>query len=115
MQPQMDGLEAMRQQILQGMLEHQLVVQALRAQSLLSAAFVLALSLLSFFLWRRCVYCADALLEQTKRHSTELQERDERRANEAIGLQRQHSLELDSITRTSWREFAEAVLRKPNG
>lgn len=108
-----EQLQAMRDQILQGMLEHGIVVQALRAQSLVSLAFVLVLSLLSFWMWRRSVYCAEALIEQEKRHSIELRAKDEQRANEVITLQRQHSLELDSITRTSWREFAEAVLKRP--
>lgn len=108
-----EQLQAMQDQIYQSMVEHQIVVQALRAQCLVSAVFILVLGLLSFFMWRRSVCVEQLLVDREKQHSIELSERDARRANEAIDLQRQHSLELDSITRTQWREFVELVLRKP--
>lgn len=112
MQPS-DGLETIRAQIMQGMVEHEILAQALRAQCLVSAAFVLVLGLLSFWMWRRSVYAEGALLAQEKRHSTERLQREEQHASEVIGIIKQNGLELDSITRTSWREFVEAVTKRP--
>lgn len=105
------SLEAMQEQINQAMLEHQIVVQALRAQCLISAAFVVALSLLSFWMWRRSVYSAEALVAQAKRHYTESSAREERHSLELIALHKENAMALDSITRMSWREFAELVLK----
>jgi uncharacterized protein HemX len=108
-----DGLDTIRQQIVQGMVEHEILAQALRAQCLVSAGFVLVLGLLSFWMWRRSVYTAEASVAQERRHSTERLQREEQHASEVKDIIKQHSLELDSITRTSWREFVEAVTKRP--
>jgi hypothetical protein len=99
-------------QVQQSMVEHQIVAQALRAQSIVSCAFCLALSLLSFWMWRRSVACAEALLAQEKRSTIEQRERDAKHATAMIDMQRQHGLELDSITRTSLRELVELVTKR---
>jgi uncharacterized protein HemX len=113
MQPTNDGLDTMRAQIIQTMVEHEMLAQALRAVCLICAGFVLVLGLLSFWMWRRSVYSAEALVAQEKRHSTERLQREEQHASEVIAIIKQNSLELDSITRTSWREFVDAVLKRP--
>lgn len=108
-------LQVMQEQINQAMLEHQIVVQALRAQCLISAAFVVVLGLLCLFLYRRCVYSAEASLAQAKRHYTEQKEQEERHSRELLDQQRQSGLELNSITRTMWGEFADALRPKRGG
>ncbi len=107
-----DGLETVRQQIMQGMVEHEILAEALRAQCLISAAFVLVLGLLSFWMWRRSVYTAEASLAAERRHTIERLQLGEQHSSEVKSIMRQHSLELDSITRTSWREFVEAVTKR---
>jgi hypothetical protein len=102
-------LQFMQQQINQAMLEHQIVLQALRAQCLVSLVCVVALSLLCLFLWKRLCYSAEALVAQAKRHSTEQKEQEERHSKELLDQQRQSGLELNSITRTMWGEFADAL------
>jgi len=113
--PTTPELEAMRLQVAQSLIEHEIVSQALFAQCLVSAGFVLVLGLLCLFLLRRNFYCAQALIEQTKRFYTEQSERDARHSNELIAAEKQNGLELNSITRTQWAEFAQAVWTKRNG
>ncbi len=110
-----DQLQFLQQQINQGLLEHQIVVQALRAQCLVSFVFVLVLSLLSFWMWRRSVCCAEALVAQAKRHYSEQSERERRHSRELIELQRQHGMEQVSTARTTLREFAEALQPRQGG
>lgn len=113
--PDLSDLETIRLQVAQSLIEHEIVAQALRAQCLVSAGFVLVLGLLSLFLYRRNVSCAQALIDQTKRFYTEQSERDARHSSELIALEKQNGLELNSITRTQWAEFAQAVWTKRNG
>jgi hypothetical protein len=110
-----EQLEAMRLQVAQSLIEHEIVAQALVAQCLISAGFVLVLGLLCLFLLRRNFYCAQALIEQTKRFYTEQSERDARHSSELIAAEKQNGLELSSITRIQWGEFAEAMRRKRDG
>lgn len=113
--PDLSDLETIRLQVAQSLIEHEIVAQALRAQCLVSAGFVLVLGLLCLFLWRRNVYCESASLEMVKRFYTEQSERDERHSRELIALEKQNGLELNSITRTQWAEFAQAVWTKRSG
>jgi hypothetical protein len=116
MPPQnLTDLETIRLQVAQSLIEHEIVAQALRAQCLVSAAFVLVLGLLSLFMWRRSVFCAQALIEQTKRFYIEQSQRDARHSKELIDAEKQNGLELNSITRTQWAEFAQAVWTKRGG
>lgn len=110
-----EQLEAMRLQIHQGMLEHDMLAQALRAQSLISAGFVLVLGIALIWLIRRNFQLSQALIEQTRQHYAENVEREQRHSSERIEQQKQHGLELDSTTKLSWREFADAVLKKRDG
>lgn len=99
-----DQLQELQAQIAQGLLEHEIVVQALRQQSLVSAGCVLVLGLLCFSLWRRCVYLSAALELQTRRHYAELQRRDER-----------HSLDQQSAMMQMLHGFENIVSRKRRG
>ena len=76
---------------------------------------MLVLGLLSLFLLRRNFYCAQALIEQTKRFYIEQSERDARHSSELIAAEKQNGLELSSITRIQWGEFAEAMRQKRGG
>ena len=108
-----EQFEAMRIQIHQSLVEHDILAQALRAQSLISAGFVLVLGLALIWLLRRNYQLSTGLIELQRQHFAESIEREKRHSTEWIELQRQHGLELDSITRQSWREFVDAVLKKP--
>jgi len=112
MDPTDDVTALMQAQISQTMLEHQIVVQALRAQSLVSLLFVLVLGSLIFFLYRRHVCSSEALIEQTKRHCAEQRERDERHTSELNSMRKQHSLDLHSHTMQMLHAFEGMVSRK---
>lgn len=104
-----DQWALIRAQVEQGMIEHQIVAQALRAQSIISAAFCLVLSLLAFWMWRRCKACEQALIEQEKRHSTEWCDQERRHATELDEQRKAASMELVSTVRATLREFAESL------
>ncbi len=72
----------MQQQLNQAMIEHQIVVQALRAQAIVSALFILVLASISYFLWRRHADLTAAFLAEIVRHS-----------HERTAIVKQHSLE----------------------
>lgn len=76
------ALAMVQQQLNQAMIEHQIVVQALRAQALVSALFILMLGSISYFLWRRHSDLNAAFLAEIVRHS-----------HERTALVKQHSLE----------------------
>lgn len=80
---QWDTIQA---QITQGMLEHEVVMQALRVQSIVSALCILFVGGLCLLLWRRCAALEVAFHAEIRRHS-----------NERIGQVKQHSLELQSV------------------
>lgn len=108
-------LQYMQEQINQAMLEHQIVVQALRAVCLVSCLCVLALSLLSFWMWRRSVSSAQALIEQTKQHYIERSRQEARHSVELSEQRKEAAMALESISKMTWREFAEVVLRTSTG
>ena len=94
---QWDTLQA---QIAQGMIEHEAVMQALRAQAIVSAMFILTLGSLCFALWRRHACLFEALVAEIKRHS-----------NERIVLVKQHSLERSSELMQMLHAFEGIVSR----
>lgn len=100
--------ELMRAQIVQSMLEHEIVTQALRVQSIVSALFILALGSLCFFLWRRHGSLNEAFHAEigrhsvercglVKRHSNELCELVARHSSERVSMLKEQSLQLASM------------------
>jgi hypothetical protein len=81
-----DELETIRAQIAQGMLEHDMVMQALRAQAIVSALFILVLGAALYFLWKRNACLTEAFHLVIRQHS-----------NERISQVKQHSLEQQSL------------------
>mgnify|MGYP001579446324 FL=1 len=114
-QPDLNDLDTIRLQVAQSLIEHEIVAQALRAQALVSAGFVLVLGLLALFMWRHTVRVYERSLADTKRYYSEQSEREKRHSSELIEQQKQNGLELNSITRTQWAEFAAAVWTKRSG
>lgn len=101
MRQPIDDLEMMRAQVAQSLLEHEIVAQALRLQSIVSALFILILGSLCFFLWQRHAYLFAAFLAEINRHS-----------NERIALVKQHSLEQSSTLMQVLHAFEGIVSRK---
>ena len=93
--------DTIRAQIVQGMLEHEVVTQALRAQAIVSALFILMLGSLCFALWKRHAYLYQAFLAEIKRHSFE-----------RIALVKQHSLEQSSTQMQMLHAFEGIVSRR---
>lgn len=95
--------EPIRAQIAQGMLEHELVMQALRAQAIVSAMFILVLGSICFFLWRRHACLTEAFHATIRQHSSE-----------RISLVKQHSLEQSSMLMQMLHAF-EGIVSKRRG
>jgi hypothetical protein len=96
-------LDTIRAQISQGMIEHELVMQALRMQAIVSALFVLVLGSLLFFLWKRHACLTEALHATIRQHSSE-----------RISLVKQHSLEQSSLLMQMLHAF-EGIVSKRRG
>lgn len=111
----LDPWEAMRLQILQSQVEHEIVARALVVVCAISLVCVLALGILAWVMWRRSVTYGDRLLEETRFFFAEQERREKRHSQELIAQQKQSGLELDSITRMQWQEFAAAVWTKRAG
>lgn len=93
--------DTIRAQIAQGMLEHEILVQALRAQAIVSAMCILTTGGLAFFLWRRNGYLFEAFVAEIKRHSFE-----------RITLVKQHSLEQSSLMMQMLHAFEGIASRR---
>lgn len=102
--PDQDQWELIRLQVAQGMMEHEIVAQALRATALVSALFVLILGSLCFFLWRRCDCLNAALLAEISRHS-----------RERLAMLKEQSLQLSSCMMQMQHSFEGLVTRKRKG
>lgn len=94
------ALAMVQQQLQQAMIEHAIVMQALRAQSLVSALFILVLGSISYFLWRRHDDLNAAFLAEIARHSLE-----------RTSLVKQHSLERCSDMMQMLHAFEGIVSR----
>jgi hypothetical protein len=99
-----NDLAAMQAQVLQSMIEHQIVAEALRAVSLACAGFVLVFGLLTIYLMWRLAHLSAGCLEQERRHSAERLETDKR-----------HSLELQSNGMQYLHAFEGIVSAKRKG
>lgn len=104
MAPDQDQWELIRLQVAQGMMEHEIVAQALRATAVISALFVVILGSICFFLWRRCACLNEALLVEISRHS-----------RERLAMLREHSLQLSSTMMQMQHSFEGLVSRKRKG
>lgn len=109
---QSDELEAMRLQIAQGLLEHEIVVRALWTQALVSAMFVLVLGICCFTLWRRYAALLAAFHDGIASHSSERIEQVKLHTNERISLVKQHSLEQSSLMMQMLHAFEGIASRK---
>jgi hypothetical protein len=78
--------DTIRAQIAQGMIEHEVVMQALRAQAIVSALFILVLGTALYFLWKRNAALTEAFHGVIRQHSSE-----------RISQVKQHSLEQQSL------------------
>jgi|SRR6187551_600019 len=109
------SLELMRAQVAQTMLEHEIVVQALRTQAIVSALFILIVGGLAFFLWQRNGCLNAAFHAEISRHSTERIEQVKQHSSERISLVKQHSLELCSIQMQLLHAFEGIIsVRRPS-
>lgn len=95
------ALAMMQAQLQQAMIEHEIVVQALRAQTLVSLLFVLVLSCICYFLWQRHSGLNAAFLGEIGRHSVERH-----------GMLKQHSLELVALQMQMLHAFEGIVSRR---
>ncbi len=98
------SLDAMQAQVMQSMIEHQLVVQALWAVCGVFLAFVVLSACIWFYLIRRLSSLSEASVEQEKRHSSEKLETGKR-----------HSLELQSNGMQFLHAFEGIVQAKRRG
>lgn len=96
-----DALAMMQAQLQQAMIEHEIVVQVLRAQTLVSLLFVLVLSCICYFLWKRHSGLNAAFLAEIARHSVERQ-----------GMLKQQSLELVALQMQMLHAFEGIVSRR---
>jgi hypothetical protein len=110
-----DQFETMRLEMHQAMIEHDMLAQALRQQSLVSGGFILVLGLLVIWLARRNFQLSQGCLEQQRWHFEETIARERRHSSERIEVQKQHGLELDSTMKLWCREFAESIMPKRGG
>lgn len=101
---QADALAAMQAQVLQSMIEHQIVAQALRAVCLTCAGFVLVFGLLTIYLMWRLACSSAGTAEQERRHSAEL-----------VEMVKRHSLELNSHTMQMLHGFEGLLSGKRKG
>lgn len=108
-------LEKIRSQIHQSLVEHEIVAQALRAQAIVSALFILALGSLCFFLWRRHGYLNQAFHLEIRRHSVERAALVNRHSNERVQMVKDQSLQLASVQMQMLHAFEQLVSRKPGG
>jgi hypothetical protein len=94
--------DLIRMQVSQSLVEHEIVAQALRAQAIVSAIFILVLGSLCFLIWRRHACLNEAFLDEIKRHSAE-----------RCGMVKQHSLELVSLQMQMLHAFEGMVSQRP--
>jgi hypothetical protein len=95
--------DTIRAQIAQGMIEHEVVMQALRAQAIVSALFILVLGTALYFLWKRNAALTSAFHDVIRQH-----------CGERISLVKQHSLEQSSLLMQMLHAF-EGIVSKRRG
>lgn len=95
------ALAMMQAQLQQAMIEHEIVVQALRAQTIVSLLFVLVLSCICYSLWKSRSGLNAAFLGEIGRHSVERH-----------AMLKQHSLELVALQMQMLHAFEGIVSRR---
>lgn len=105
--------DLIRMQVSQSLVEHEIVAQALRAQAIVSALFILALGFMCFFLWRRHAYLNEAFHVEIRRHCVERCGLVKAHSKERVEIVKQHSLELVSLQMQMLHSFEGMVSRRP--
>lgn len=104
--------DLIRMQVSQSLVEHEIVAQALRAQSIVSALFVLALGCLCFSLWRRHAYLNEAFHAEIRRHCVERCALVKQHSSERVAMLKQHSLEHSSTQMQMLHHFEGIVTKR---